>query len=112
MIDKNELLSDPDGISVTLDLENGSVECSVVTVFTAQGKDYIALLPETGPDAESGSVYLYRYSVDDAGEPLLGYIDDDEEYETASDAFDEYLDSAEFDELVTEDDIDPDTDFS
>ena len=112
MIDKNELLSDPDGISVTLDLENGSVECSVVTVFTAQGKDYIALLPETGPDAESGSVYLYRSSVDDAGEPLLGYIDDDEEYETASDAFDEYLDSAEFDELVTEDDIDPDTDFS
>ena len=56
MIDKNELLSDPDGISVTLDLENGSVECSVVTVFTAQGKDYIALLPETGPDADSGSV--------------------------------------------------------
>ena len=104
MIDKNELLSDPDGISVTLDLENGSVECSVVTVFTAQGRDYIALLPETGPDADSGSVYLYRYSVDDAGEPLLGYIDDDEEYETASDAFDEYLDSAEFDELVTEED--------
>ena len=42
--------------------------------------------------------------MDDAGEPLLGYIDDDEEYETASDAFDEYLDSAEFDELVTEED--------
>ena len=104
MIDKDELLSDPDDISVTLDLDVGSVECSVVTVFTVDGRDYIALLPETGPDADTGSVYIYRYSVDDQGEPALGYIDDDEEYETASDAFDEYLDSAEFDELVTEED--------
>ncbi len=107
-MEKRELLSDPEEITVTLDLENGSIECSVVTVFSADGRDYIALLPETGPDAESGSVYLYRYSVDESGEPTLGYIDDDEEYETASDAFDEYLDSAEFDELVTEDEGDPD----
>lgn len=112
MIEKNDFLSDPDEISVTLDLEDGSVECSVVTVFSADGRDYIALLPETGPDADSGSVYLYRYSVDASGEPVLGYIDDDEEYETASDAFDEYLDSAEFDELVSEDDPDEDADFS
>ena len=106
-MDKKELLSGLDDISVTLDLENGSIECSVVTVFTAEGRDYIALLPETGPDAETGSVYLYRYSVDESGEPVLGYIDDDDEYETASDAFDEYLDSAEFDELVTEEDEEP-----
>ena len=106
-MDKKELLSGLDDISVTLELENGSIECSVVTVFTAEGRDYIALLPETGPDAETGSVYLYRYSVDESGEPVLGYIDDDDEYETASDAFDEYLDSAEFDELVTEEDEEP-----
>ena len=106
-MDKKELLSGLDDISVTLELENGSIECSVVTVFTAEGRDYIALLPETGPDAETGSVYLYRYSVDKSGEPVLGYIDDDDEYETASDAFDEYLDSAEFDELVTEEDEEP-----
>ena len=32
------------------------------------------------------------------------YIDDDDEYEAVADAFDEYLDSEEFDELVEEDD--------
>ena len=34
-------------------------------------------------------------------EPQLDYIDDDAEYEKVEEAFDEYLDSCEFDELVT-----------
>ena len=33
-------------------------------------------------------------------EPELIYIEDDEEYEKVADAFDEYLDTVEFDELV------------
>ena len=33
-------------------------------------------------------------------EPELGYIEDDEEYEAVADAFDEFLDAAEFDEIV------------
>ena len=93
-------------ISVTLELDCGSVECSVVTVFTAGNCDYIALLPEDGPDAGTGSVYIYRYIVNEDGEPELGYIDDDEEYEIASDAFDEYLDNAEFDELIADEEAD------
>ena len=32
------------------------------------------------------------------------YIEDDEEYDAVSDAFDEYLDSQEFDELVEDED--------
>ena len=103
---KKDLFPDDEEVTVTLDIDGGSVECSVVAVFTADGQDYIALLPESGPDAESGSVWLYRYSVGKDGEPELGYIDSDEEYEAASDAFDEYLDSAEFDELVIEEDPD------
>jgi hypothetical protein len=34
------------------------------------------------------------------GPKELGYIDDDEEYEKVADAFDEFLDNSEFDELV------------
>ena len=30
----------------------------------------------------------------------IGFIDSDEEYEAVADAFDEYLDSVEFDEIV------------
>ncbi|MDE5716614.1 MAG: DUF1292 domain-containing protein, partial [Lachnospiraceae bacterium] len=47
----------------------------------------------------------YRYSEnpkDPNEEPELGYIEDDGEYEAVADAFDEFLDAAEFDELVDE----------
>ena len=46
---------------------------------------------------------FYRYSedMDDPNaEPSLTYIDDDDEYENVADAFDEYLDNVEFDEIV------------
>ena len=39
---------------------------------------------------------------DEEGNPSLRYIDDEEEYEAASDAFDEYLDTVEFDEIIDE----------
>ena len=42
--------------------------------------------------------YLYRYREVD-GEPTLENIDDDEEYEIAADAFDEWMDEQEFEEL-------------
>ena len=52
---------------------------------------------------DDGEVWFYRYSEDESdpnAEPELGYIDDDEEYDMVADAFDEYLDNAEFDEIV------------
>lgn len=94
-------------MTVDLELEDGSkVTCAVVTILTVAGKDYIALLPlsETG-DNTDGEVWFYHYSEnpeDPNEEPELGYIEDDDEYEAVADAFDEFLDSAEFDELVDE----------
>ena len=35
-------------------------------------------------------------------EPTLEFIDDDAEYEMVAEAFDEYLDQSEFDEIVEE----------
>ena len=46
---------------------------------------------------------LYRYSEDEDENPVLEYIASDEEQEIASDAFDEWLDKNEFDELVDDD---------
>lgn len=92
--------------TVTLSLDDGTtLECSVVgDVFSAGGREYVALLPMEGPDAEEGRVYLYRYlETENEAEPTLENIMDDEEFELASDAFDEMLDSMEYDELVTED---------
>ena len=100
---------DAEEMTVDLDLEDGtSVTCAVVTILTVSNRDYIVLLPldENGDNAD-GEVWFYRYSEnpdDPNEEPELAYIDDDDEYEAVADAFDEYLDSSEFDELVGEDD--------
>ena len=97
--------SNDEEMTVTLDLEDGSsVECAIVTILTVNNQDYIVLLPlDENGENEDGEVWFYRYSEnenDPNEEPELGYIDDDDEYEAVADAFDEYLDSAEFDELV------------
>ena len=49
-------------------------------------------------ESEDGDVYLYRYEEVD-GEPTLSNIEDDDEYEVAADAFDEWMDEQEFEEL-------------
>ena len=93
-------------MTVTLTLDDGTeLECVVLTIFEAGEKEYIALLPLDGREAEDGEVYLYRYVEDINGNPDLENIDSDEEYEIVADAFDELLDSAEHDELVSEDEV-------
>ena len=53
-----------DNIRVTLDLDDGSVECKIITIFEVDKQDYIALLPldKNGNENANGDVYLYRYS--------------------------------------------------
>ena len=94
-------------MTVTLELDNGdSVTCAVVTIFEVNGKDYIALMPldENGENTD-GTVWFYGYEEDMSDsnkEPILSYIEDDNEFELVEDAFDEYLDSCEYDELLDE----------
>ena len=93
-----------DEMYVTLELDDGTeVECVVITIFEADGRDYIALLPEDGEEAEEGEVFLYRFAEDAEGNPDLSNIESDEEYEIVADAFDEWLDAQEYDEIVGED---------
>jgi len=89
---------------VTVATDEGDVECAVITILECEGKDYIVLLPldEKGENND-GEVWIYGYSEnpdDPNEEPILRYIDSDEEYEIVADAFDEYLDNVEFDEMV------------
>ena len=93
-------------MTVTLTLDDGSeLECVVLTIFEAGDKEYIALHPLDGQEAEDGEVYLYRYSEDENGTPDLENIVSDEEYEIVADAFDELLDTEEFDELVSAEEL-------
>ena len=90
-------------MTVTLELDTGTVVCSILTILTVDGEDYIALSPldEEG-NAAGDDVWFYGYSEnpdDPNEEPKLRYIDSDEELEKVCDKFDEYLDELEFDEM-------------
>ena len=104
MANNNDFENEDEEMTVELELDDGSVvNCAVVTIITVEQKDYIVLLPlsENG-DIDDGEVWFYRYSEnpdDPNEEPELGYIDDDDEYEKVADAFDEFLDNCEFDDM-------------
>ena len=94
-------------MTVELNLDDGStVVCAIITILEVEGQDYIVLLPlDENGENEDGEVWFYRYSEnpdDPNEEPEIGFIDSDDEYEAVADAFDEYLDSVEFDEIVDE----------
>ena len=92
-----------DQIPLTLD-DDSELLCDVIATFpaTINGKEqmYVALLPtDATPESE---IFLYRFFED--GEDIdLQYIEDDEEFEIVSDAFDELLDEEEFDSLMEDD---------
>ena len=96
---------DDEEMTVELELDDGqTVNCAIITILTVNKQDYIVLLPlDENGNNDDGEVWFYRYSEDESdpnAEPELGYIDVDEEYDMVADAFDEYLDNAEFDEIV------------
>lgn len=91
-----------DTVTLTLD-DDTEIECAIVSIFPVGEQDYIALLPLEGSEAEEGEVFIYRYIDNGTGEPTLENIEDDDEYEAVADAFDELLDSEEYDELIGED---------
>ena len=103
----NTKIENDEQITVDIELDSGeTVTCAVLIVLTVQEKDYIVLLPldEKGQNKD-GNVWFYGFaqkSEDD--EPELLYIEDDDEYEAVTDAFDEYLDDVEFDELSDDED--------
>ena len=102
----NQRIENGEEITVDLDLDDGrKVTCATMIILTVNKKDYIVLLPldKSGQNTD-GNVWFYQYLSNGDDDAKLGYISDDDEYESVSEAFDEYLDEAEFDELVDLDD--------
>ena len=102
----NQDAANDEEMTVTLTLDDGTdLECVVLTIFEAADREYIALLPLDGNEAEDGEVYLYRYTEDANGNPDIQNIESDEEYEIVADAFDELLDTEEYEEIVSAEDL-------
>lgn len=95
---------DDGSVSVSITLDDDTVlECIVLNIFSAGDREYIAVMPEM--DDEEGTVYLYRYSETEDGQPELTNIETDEEYEIVADAFDELLDDEEFEDMFGDDEF-------
>ena len=86
--------------TITLTLDNDeTIECSILTIYEAGEREYIALLPlDENGEPSSGDIYLYRYIEDKENEPELENIVDDDEYKAVSGAFDEWLNDQGFEE--------------
>ena len=105
MAENNMNQQNDEDMFVTLDLDDGSqIECEILTIFDVNEQDYIALLPLPADesDEENDEVFIYRYFEDEEGNPSLENIEDDDEYEAAADAFDEWLDEQEFEDMDEE----------
>ena len=94
---------DDEEMTLVLTLDEGEVECSILTIYECGGKDYIVVLPKDKDGNPKDEVYIYRYLEDEEGNPSIEYIDDEEEYEAAADRYDELLDEAEYEELAGDD---------
>ena len=81
---------------LTLEFDDGTeVECAIMGVFEALGKEYIALVP----DDESGDVYIYGYKEIDEETFDIEDIEDEEEFNKVVAEFDKIVEeSAEGDE--------------
>lgn len=95
-----EELAEEMTVVLTLD-DDEELECVVLTIFEANNREYIALLPiaEEQDSDEDSDVYIYRYHENEGSEPELDNIESDDEYEIAADAFDEWLDTQEFEDM-------------
>lgn len=100
-MNEDSKLYDDNADQITLTLEDGTeLICDVIAIFPVDGKNYIALLPQgDDPDTE---IFLYRFEQKGEDDVDLINIEDDEEFDAVSDAFDELLDNAEFDEMFEE----------
>ena len=103
---KNKDFEDEE-MTVELELDDGTiVNCAIITILTVESNDYIVLMPlDDQGENEDGEVWFYSYSEnpdDPNEEPVLDYIEDDDEYEKVGEAFDDFLDNCDFDELVDE----------
>ncbi|MCR5791869.1 MAG: DUF1292 domain-containing protein [Lachnospiraceae bacterium] len=85
-------------ITVSIAIDDGSeLLCDMVAIFNAGDYRYIALSPKEGPYADTGEIFIYRLNSAKTDEDLdLINIEDDDEFEMASQAFEVLMDREEF----------------
>ena len=81
---------DPNSHTITLTMEDDrEVECAVLNIFQAGTQKYIVLLPLDG--SSDGEAYLFRFSQEKGGNPMLDNIESPEEYQFAATVYDNLM---------------------
>ena len=71
---------------ITLDLDDDTqLECEVLDFLEVDGQEYVLLYPLK--EEEDGEVLVYRYDEDEEENPILSNIENDEEFEKVSEAY-------------------------
>lgn len=81
-------------IILTLD-DDTELTCLVIAQYQVENQDYIALLPIE--DEEPGDILLYRASYSDDETFDVSLIEDEKEFEMASEAYYDFIDENEID---------------
>ncbi len=86
MADEKIMNEEADFITLQFDGDE-EIECEILGVFDANGKEYIALLPDDGTD----DVYIYGYKEIDEEEFELVDIEDEDEFNAAIEVFEQLV---------------------
>ena len=100
--DNNDIIheqEDEDQIILTLE-DDSELVCDIIAFFPVGDRDYIVLQPAEDPESD---FFIYRYEDRGNDEFELVDIEDDDELDAAEDAFEEMLDSEEFDAMFDDD---------
>lgn len=105
MNDRNrELLfgdSDMTAVITLTDEDGNDVDTEVIASMEVEelGKEFIAVLPQDTKEGEEAEAMILQYSEDENGEPVFAPIEDEEEFEIVSEAFNQV-----FEQGIDEDD--------
>lgn len=87
---------------ITLTTEDGeSIDTEIIAAIEIEElqKEYVAALPvEANEEFEEGEVLLLIYSEDANGDPEFAPVEDDEEFEMVSSAFEQFFEEDEEDD--------------
>jgi uncharacterized protein YrzB (UPF0473 family) len=74
---------------VTLDTDDGALDFRILTIFDADRQDYIVLQPlkDVAGSCSVDDIFIYRYVLDEDGEPSIENIEDEDEWDMVNEYF-------------------------
>jgi uncharacterized protein YrzB (UPF0473 family) len=96
-----ELMENNENIIMLSDENGEETQFEIVTVLEVDGNEYYVLYPV---DSEEEDALVLKLDKNEDGEEILTTIEDDDEFEKVSEAYEEWLESEDADEYFEDED--------